>query len=1071
MMDILSNYWGLATTIACALGPIYSSYDSSISTITITYTRERLYNLRRKSSLLKLSSSLLLDLKSAGILNYRGCRSGRNKLRNINTIVSSRTNTTKFKQIPRQRHLVPIPKSNSSETDCQIKLGCINACSINNKTTIIKSLIDDHSLDILAITETWQDDASSQAIRRVTPAGFTTLSVPRPTPKCAGGVAFIVRKDLKPVRAMQDFDTRTFDFLCINIRISNASFILVVMYRNCSNPITESFFEDFASMLSILNSYQSNIVILGDVNIHLDLCNDVNTCKFNSLLLCHNLKLTFDEPTHFRGHMLDCMIVSNDCSFNNVVVYPPKIISDHSYFEACLSVSGLLISHPEQSNVMRRRWRNLDLEEFKLDLSSSLICQSSSLGEEQDPNDLYSIYTDTLTSLVDKHAPLVLVTNRSRQHFAPWFDFDCVVARRQTRSLEKRLRRFKPSISATLAEIKNALVTSKKALHQLYCKKESTYWTSIIDRDSHDPTKLWKTFQSLMGKDKDHCQAPCPISPEQMAEFFINKVNSVRQSTANAPPAEFEALAPHTFGSFTPVTVAYIEHMLGTTCKSSLLDPLPHWLLRSLSKELAPFVTNLINVCLHTGYVPVELKKAMVTPVLKKPSLEPTEPNNYRPISNLPSIDKILEKVVASQIGSYLTQYDLLPSCQSAYRQYHSTETALVKVVSDIANAIDNGFITALIMLDLSAAFDTVDHNILLKRLELSFGFSGTALQWFNSYLVDRFQTVKTTLGVSAEVPLHHGVPQGSVLGPLLFVLYTSPVLGIITQHGLTGHMYADDSQGYKHCLPPELPMTICSIQDCFAALSMWMIANRLKLNADKTEVIFFGSKFNLSKISVTSVLLNEIAIPVSTVVRNLGVFLDSQLTFNDHCSRLTSNCYMHIRQLWQIRSCLTKSACEKLVHAFISSRLDYCNAILAGCNKSTLHSLQLIQNSAARLVAKTRRRESITPVLKELHWLRYPERTNFKVATFVYKALHGHAPSYFDLTPVHTNPTRLHLRSSDRCDLIVPQIHTTTYGPKSFFYLGPAIWNGLPVELRKAESLAVFQCKLKTFLFNRSYP
>jgi len=226
-----------------------------------------------------------------------------------------------------------------------------------------------------------------------------------------------------------------------------------------------------------------------------------------------------------------------------------------------------------------------------------------------------------------------------------------------------------------------------------------------------------------------------------------------------------------------------------SVCKSSKLDPLPHWLIRSVAKELSPFVTKLINASLLSGEVPSGLKKAMVTPVIKKPNLEHMDPSNYRPISNLPLIDKLLEKVVVEQINAYLSQHGLFPTFQSAYRPQHSTETALIKIVSDIASAIDKGYITPLMMLDNSAAFDTVDHCIMLNRLEISYGFTGVVLQWFSSYLSGRYQKVKTALGMSAEVPLLHGVPQGSVLGPLLFVLYTAPVLDIISNHGLTGHM------------------------------------------------------------------------------------------------------------------------------------------------------------------------------------------------------------------------------------------------------------------------------------------
>ena len=283
--------------------------------------------------------------------------------------------------------------------------------------------------------------------------------------------------------------------------------------------------------------------------------------------------------------------------------------------------------------------------------------------------------------------------------------------------------------------------------------------------------------------------------------------------------------------------------------------------------------------------------------------------------------------------------------------------------------------------------------------------------------------------------------------------------------------MYADNSQAYKHFSPPDLSRTVLSIQSCFADISRWTDSNMLKLNAEKTEIIILGSKFTLSKVRLTSLNLEGCTIQLSQVVRNLGVLLDSELTFKQHCLQLSSSSFYHLRQIWQIRHFLTQAACETLVHAFITARLDYCNSILAGCNKTTLNTLQLVQNAAARLVVKARKRDHITPVLRELHWLSIAERVMFKIAVLVYRCLHHTAPMYLQLTRVSELPSRRSLRSSAHGDLLCPRPRTTTYSRKSFFFLGPQIWNKLPVQLRSSTSIGTFKTDLKTFMFTSPFP
>ena len=208
----------------------------------------------------------------------------------------------------------------------------------------------------------------------------------------------------------------------------------------------------------------------------------------------------------------------------------------------------------------------------------------------------------------------------------------------------------------------------------------------------------------------------------------------------------------------------------------------------------------IFNRSLSKGQFPAIFKEAFITPALKKPGLDAADVSSYRPISNLSVLSKLLERLVARQLMHYLSSTNLLPSLQSGFRPGHSTETAVLRVLSDILQAVDQGDVAALILLDLSAAFDTVDHPILLQRLRSTFGFGGIAHRWLGSYLSGRCQYVRRRSARSTITQLVCGVPHGSVLGPILFVLYTVDLLSLIESYSLSPHLYADDTQVYGSC-------------------------------------------------------------------------------------------------------------------------------------------------------------------------------------------------------------------------------------------------------------------------------
>ncbi len=351
----------------------------------------------------------------------------------------------------------------------------------------------------------------------------------------------------------------------------------------------------------------------------------------------------------------------------------------------------------------------------------------------------------------------------------------------------------------------------------------------------------------------------------------------------------------------------------GASNASCANDPLPTKILKTcLLDTLLPVLTKIVNLSLLSGTFPALYKTAHVKPLLKKISLNPDVLKNFRPVSNLTFVSKLIEKVVAGQFVSHLKENNLLEKFQSAYKQFHSTESALLRVSNDILRAIDNKHCIALTLLDLSAAFDTIDHKILLKILQNDLGIQDIALQWFESYLVNRSQCVSIDNAQSEPLDLPYGVPQGSVLGPLLFCAYTTQLGRIIQKHDLQYHIYADDTQVYLSFKVNDSQSAIQKLEQCIFEIRSWMAEHKLKLNDDKTEFITISSAHNNNEINALSIKIGEETVTASKSVRNLCVVFDSIFNMEANITSVCQSCYFPYLDLKRYRILRL----ESLLHA-----------------------------------------------------------------------------------------------------------------------------------------------------------
>ena len=447
-----------------------------------------------------------------------------------------------------------------------------------------------------------------------------------------------------------------------------------------------------------------------------------------------------------------------------------------------------------------------------------------------------------------------------------------------------------------------------------------------------------------------------------------------------------------------------------------------------------------------------------------------------------------------------MLEHDLYPTNQSSYRRFHSTETALLKVRNDILQNMNQQRITLLVLLDFGVAFDTVNHSTLLGRLQSKLGLRGTALAWLKSYLSGRSQHIVINGKLSRKFPLNCGVPQGSYLGPLLFNIYLSSLFEIIDRHFPDAHLFAD-LQLYLSFSPSSsvdedsaiLAMHNCvddiknwaasngltlnedsailALQNCVADIKNWATSNGLMLNDDKTEFVVIGTRQQLCKINVNGIKVGNALTPAASSVRNLGAWFDETFSMNTHVTETCSASFFHLHNIRRIHKYLTPAATETLIHAFVTSRIDYCNSLMYGLPAYQLAKIQRVQNAAARLILNESKFCHKTPLLKQLHWLPVTHRIRFKLLLMTFKAVHGLTPQYIkDLITIKTYP-RYKLKSSNSTQLQYPNTKSlATLGDRSFMWAAPRLWNALPATIRNITCLETFKKHLKTLLFSDAF-
>ena len=963
----------------------------------------------------------------------------------------------------------------------------------------------ERDLDILFLQETFLKTKDEAKIKELQEHGINFMSSPRTSGRERGGLAVIYKPSLKLKLNKKTESYQTIEHMELTLQTEEELLRFVNVYRppySKKHKYTElSFLMEFEEFAENLVTQPGVPIMAGDFNMHVEKADDRYASQFKLLLEGVNLYQHVPmNPTHRSGGTLDLIITPEDIreKVKDIQIFDHGTDSDHFLVESTVSFSP--VHEVVYKTLQYRKYSNIDVDRFRADLQMTGVNTLPTETPYITPEEALQTLNGTMTILMDKHCPVIKRKVKNNAKESTWFDEELRVIKRKKRKCERDWCASRDPEDKKIFKLQyNAARVEMDKMMKL---KRVAYHSQSLKSCKDDSKKLWKKINNLLGKPNE--KLPEYDNAKAMADtfkdFFSKKVEDIRKGIeddleqTHQPLPPLEASKPSYNGKkFERFQTLSEEELYATMNKMSKkfcsLDPVPVWLLLECFEDIKSVLLFIVNGSLTSGIFPESCKMAVVRPTIKNHNGDTDDTKEYRPVSNLSFISKLIERIVADQTNSHLEEEALHCPVQSGYRKHHSCETLMTKMFDDIITEIEEKKTVALILLDLSAAFDTIDHAILLKKLQTDYGFNGVVLSWFKSYLSNRSFSVLIEYQLSESGFLWFGVPQGSILGPLLFILYTKYLSQIAKRHGLEIQLYADDSQLYFGFRPlqDELQtkdLTV-RIENCLSDIRDWMRTNFMKLNSEKTKIVLLGTKDLLRKSGSFQIDVGDekslSSSDGSKGVKSLGVRIDENLNMRQQIAQVRQSSFYAISNLGRLKNILSVDVRLMLIKQLILSKVDYHNALYVNLPACDVKRLQSVVNAAVRFVYGAGKRVPARQLLIQAHILPVRYRIRYKICLMTFKALNGLAPGYLsDLIKMYT-PSRGNTTAVVPSDGSVPRrtndtllLHQPPYNyrksvlsKRSFTYAAPECWNELPYEVRCCEKLDTFKTKLKTFFFS----
>ena len=941
----------------------------------------------------------------------------------------------------------------------------VNIRSLSKNIDRLKQCLKalDHEFSIIGISETHLKDKPSNILNI---EGYNLEHVNR-IGRQKGGVCLYVSDKIK-YKLRNDLcqANSTFESCFIEIECNSQNVVIGVVYR--SHTSIDNFVTDIDPIFNKLNSEKKLFYVMGDFNIDLlkaDTDRPVN--DYLDLIYSYSIIPTVYKPTRITA--TSATVIDNILTNNEEIIQSSIIVTDVSdHFPTVLTIDIDLVyqNSKEKNYLYKRNHSDHNISKFKQKLSDVTWHE---ILNNVDVNDDYNKFTETLNALYDECIPIKKCKiNRKKHPISPW------ITKGLLKSINNKNKLYKHYIKNPTEVKLQKFKTYKNKLNMLIRKSKRMYYFTKFEKSKNNMRETWKEINYIIGKGKKQ-SSQCKFrddsgnvitDPQNIADqfnnFFVNVGPKLASDIQNSGKNYHEYLHERVPSSMfmNPIDEMEMVKIINKLKpnKSAGHDNIGNFIIKKVACEIVNPLTNIFNLSLSTGIVPKETKRAKVVPIYKKS--DPDVFSNYRPVSLLPCFSKILERLVYERCISYIENHKILNEKQFGFRSKHSTCMAIAQLVDKIHNAVEKNEITIGIFLDLSKAFDTIDHTILLHKLE-HYGFRGIVLDWFKSYLTNRTQYVFYNDCNSSIKEIICGVPQGSILGPLLFILYVNDIT--YTSNVLDFILFADDTTiTYSH---KDINSNIGIVNNELSEVSNWFKANKLSVNATKTNYMILGTPhMTSSKVSDDlNVVLNETILERVKCTKFLGVLIDECLTWKNHIDCISKTISRNIGVMNKLKFSLPTRILHTLYCTLILPYINYGILIWGNTCKLYIDKLVKLQKWAIRTVSKSHYRSHTAPLFANSNVLTINDMYTLELAIFMYKFSINELPVAFNdfftkRSDIHNYPTR-HAK-----DLNITK-NNKTFSDKGIRSNGPILWNSLPSSLKESKNAKYFRNSFKKSL------
>ena len=942
-----------------------------------------------------------------------------------------------------------------SNFDKFFQIGHVNARSVPKHLHEIHRVLDGTGLAAMGTCETFITPDTPKAAFNI--PGYNFFHVDR-TMSSRGGVGAFVSSEYParviklPVELVQP------EMIFIEITVGVVKIAMGVIYKSPLIPYTV--FAAIHENIAYISAKYEHMVILGDLNIdHLKM--DSAQLKFLNTYLVEPfaLKQLIDEPTRITktsSTLIDLILASNSENVKTTGVIDTPGISDH-----CLIFMAYSLKKPKfkPKIITKRDFRKFDEIKFARDMEVAPWGNILAVADDDIDNKV-TIFENIHRDIIDKHAPFR--TFRVTRPASPWLN-DKIKNLMDDR--DKQKDKFNHDKKPETEEIYKTL---RNSVCQEIRREKIKSFNQKINAKFKNPKQFHQALKSFSVVESgcSH-ENQCNIDPNLLNSSFVKNNNAkVNEDLVTDEVNEILKKSTRPSFSFVEVNEFQVTKMVKSIKTNACgVDSISAFFLKLGIEHSVYAFTNIINTSILYKKFPTRWKYAIVKPLPKNNN--PADAADFRPISLLPAFSKVVEKLMAKQMIEYLKETNYFDGLQSAYKPGHSTITALLNVTDDIYECLENSELVFLVLLDYSKAFDCANHRLILAKLKAA-GFRDDALTWVSSYLSDRKQKVCTNNGESGWSSVSNGVPQGSVLGPLLFTVLVSDLRDAIKRGRY--HMYADDTQLYYSCKCENANETIENINSDLERISKYSKTNCLKLNAGKSKYIIIGSRHNLKKLK--DVQLEPIKIDSKIIEReyeakNLGVTFDEELTWIRHVNLSVAKAYGKLKHAYRFKNFLNEASKQRLTEAYILSQFNYGDIILQNLTEQLQNKIQKVQNRCVRYTYGLRKYDHISGFIKNKNILNMKNRRMLHNLSLMFKIQNNKAPKYLRdrilmHRDVHSHFTRNRLN-------IDPPFARSKVRSMSFFIYISKKYNLLSQNINTNNiSLFTFKINCKKYLLNQ---